>query len=103
MTTNGAQLYPVFRKILAEEKELEKTVQAIQGLESGIIKIGAFSSVCINWLPDILRNYSKQFPNIAVSLTQGNFSDISQHALGEELIWVYFAPFRKKCQSHWNS
>lgn len=85
LTTNGAQLYPIFRKILAEETELEKTVQAIQGLESGVIKIGAFSSVCINWLPDILRNYAKQFPNIAVSLTQDNFSDISQHVAYEEL------------------
>lgn len=60
-------------------------MQAIQGLESGVIKIGAFSSVCINWLPDILRNYAKQFPNIAVSLTQDNFSDISQHVAYEEL------------------
>ena len=83
LTTNGAQLYPIFRKILAEETELEKTVQAIQGLESGVIKIGAFSSVCINWLPDILRNYAKQFPNIAVSLTQDNFSDIRQHVAYE--------------------
>lgn len=85
LTANGTKLYPVFRKILAEEKELEKTVHAIQGLESGVIKIGAFSSVCINWLPDILRNYSKQFPKIDISLTQGNFSEISQRVEYEDL------------------
>jgi len=85
LTANGQKLYPILRKIIAEEKELEKAVQSIQGLESGIIKIGAFSSVCINWLPDILRNYSGHFPNIDISLTQGNFSEISQLVEYEEL------------------
>ena len=85
LTSNGQKLYPILRKIIAEEKELEKAVQSIQGLESGIIKIGAFSSVCINWLPDILRNYSGHFPNIDISLTQGNFSEISQLVEYEEL------------------
>lgn len=85
LTSSGEKIYPVLRKIIAEEKELEKNVQAIRGLESGIIKIGAFSSVCINWLPDILRNFSKKHPNIEIALTQSNFSDISQLVEYEEL------------------
>lgn len=85
LTTNGEKLYPNLRRILAEERELNKTVAAIQGLEAGLIKIGAFSSVCINWLPDILRTYSKKYPEISVDLTQGNFSTISQRVEYEEL------------------
>ncbi|GAK31130.1 transcriptional regulator [Weissella oryzae SG25] len=85
LTTNGKKLYPNLRRILAEERELNKTVAAIQGLEAGLIKIGAFSSVCINWLPDILRTYSKKYPEISVDLTQGNFSTISQRVEYEEL------------------
>lgn len=76
LTANGQRLWPLIQEVRNGEKKLQETVAEINGLQAGHLKIGAFSSVCISWLPTIINQFKQQYPNVVISLTQGNFNQI---------------------------
>ncbi len=59
------------------------------GLEKGSVNIGAFSSVCLKWLPDILQGFAKEYPNIEVSVLQGDYDDVL-HWVKEGIVDIGF-------------
>ncbi|WP_412989522.1 LysR family transcriptional regulator [Pediococcus siamensis] len=78
LTPDGAQILPVIQHILNSEAQLQQVADQIRGLNSGTIRIGAFSSVCINWLPTIIQRFKKKYPGVEVTITQGTFSEIAE-------------------------
>ena len=52
LTSEGAQLLPFVRKILSQQQALEGQIGRMNGLETGVVRIGTFASVAIHWLPD---------------------------------------------------
>ena len=48
----------------------------INGLKSGLIRIGAFSSVATHWLPNIIREFQKKYPGIDYELVLGDYTEI---------------------------
>jgi Transcriptional regulator len=41
------------------------------------VRLGAFSSVCINWLPPIIQNFKQDYPQIDINVEQADFSSIA--------------------------
>ncbi|AMV60460.1 LysR family transcriptional regulator [Pediococcus damnosus] len=80
ITPDGQQILPVVQNILNSEAQLQQVADQIRGLNLGTVRIGAFSSVCINWLPSIIQHFKKKYPGVDVSITQGTFSEIAEMA-----------------------
>lgn len=78
VTKNGEILLPMIERILNQERQLLATAAKIQGLQGGQIRIGAISSVCIAWLPTIIRRFAKTYPDVEITLIQGSFAEIEQ-------------------------
>ncbi|GAF41908.1 cysb-like cys regulon transcriptional activator [Agrilactobacillus composti DSM 18527 = JCM 14202] len=78
LTADGQRILPIVQQILNTENRLVQEANDIKGLNAGLVRIGAFSSVCINWLPDIIRSFHKQYPQIEIQLIQGTFNDIAE-------------------------
>lgn len=53
-------------------------VDALNGLQSGIIRIGTFSSVATHWLPNIIKEFQKDYPNIDYELLLGDYTEIEE-------------------------
>lgn len=84
LTSAGEKILPIVREILNTEDKLLEEASKINGLAQGKLRIGAFSSVCINWLPDMINTFKKLYPEIEVSVWQGNFNEVvEQIKLGE--------------------
>ncbi|WP_268912170.1 LysR family transcriptional regulator [Lentilactobacillus sp. SPB1-3] len=78
LTENGKTILPIIQDILNSQKRLEQEADNINGLNSGSIRIGAFSSVCINWLPPIIQEFKRNYPKIDISVYQSGFDQIVQ-------------------------
>jgi DNA-binding transcriptional LysR family regulator len=76
LTDNGEQLLPTIREILKWNEHLEQEVAAIHGIEMGTIRIGTFTSVSVNWLPSILKEFQHDFPKIDFKIMEGNYRQI---------------------------
>ena len=59
LTTAGEQLLPYARALLEDYQKLQSHVDLLNGLQTGVIRIGSFSSVAINWLPNIFAEFQK--------------------------------------------
>ncbi|WP_281164790.1 LysR family transcriptional regulator [Liquorilactobacillus sicerae] len=99
LTQDGEKILPVIQDILNDEAKLAEEAARINGLNQGRIRIGAFSSVCINWLPDIIRSFKKSFPEIELSVTQGNFNAVAEQVrIGTIDIGFSALPIKEKLE-----
>ncbi|HIW48694.1 MAG TPA: LysR family transcriptional regulator [Firmicutes bacterium] len=78
LTGAGEKLLPYFQALCAAHQNLEDEIHALVGLDSGLIRIGTFSSAATHWLPNIIREFQKQFPNIDYELLIGEYGEIEQ-------------------------
>lgn len=81
LTSDGKQLLPYAKSVCQEYEKLQMQVDALNGMESGLIRIGTFSSVATQWLPRILRSFQKDYPNIEFELLMGDYPDMEQWTL----------------------
>src|SRR5690606_10469120 len=52
----------------------------MQGLESGLIRIGTISSVSASWLPKLMKDFKEIYPSVQFQLQQGGeYSEIVQY------------------------
>lgn len=77
LTPDGQSVQPLIQAIINAEDRLEQAAANIKGLNAGSVRLGAFSSVCINWLPPIIQNFKQDYPNIAINVEQADFTDIA--------------------------
>ncbi len=76
LTSAGEQMLPYVRKLLNEYDNLEGQVNKMNGLETGIVRIGTFASVAINILPDIFAHLKVEYPGIEYELLLGDYNEI---------------------------
>lgn len=76
LTSAGEQILPLARTILNDFQALEGCVDQINGIQSGIVRIGTFSSVAINWLPDIFAELQKDYPGIDYEMLLGDYTEV---------------------------
>lgn len=78
LTSEGMILLPRAKRIISEYEELQAQVNEINGLQSGLIRIGTFSSVATHRLPEIIKAFQKDFPNIEYELLMGTYAEIEE-------------------------
>ncbi|WP_269502242.1 LysR family transcriptional regulator [Burkholderia sp. IMCC1007] len=78
LTAGGEALLPAVREVLQSNEKLEQQASKLLGLESGTVRIGAFSSVSVAWLPKIIRSFADLYPNIEVVIEQGGYDDVAE-------------------------
>ncbi len=54
----------------------------MNGIETGIVRIGTFSSVVINWLPNIFTALQRDYPGIGYEMLLGDYDEI-EHWINE--------------------
>ena len=77
LTNYGEHLLPYVNAVLNSDESLQQVVAEMNGLKTGIEKIGVFSSVCTNWLPDILLTFKEKYSDIKLEIYQGTYSDVA--------------------------
>lgn len=78
LTSDGMKLLPFAKNLCSEYQKLQTQVDELNGLQSGLIRIGTFSSVATHWLPNIIREFQKDYPNIDYELLLGDYTEIEE-------------------------
>lgn len=76
LTSDGMQLLPYAKEVVAAFERLHAEIDARNGLQAGLIRIGTFSSVATHWLPNIIQEFQKDYPNIEYELLLGDYTEI---------------------------
>ncbi len=78
LTNEGERLAPAVRNLLNSAEQLKQTASAIRGLDSGTVRIGAFTSVAVHWLPPVLKEFQRDYPKVDLRLLNGDYHDVEQ-------------------------
>lgn len=76
LTSDGMKLLPHAKSVCVEYEKLQMEIDELNGLQSGLIRIGTFSSVATHWLPNIIKEFQKVYPNIDYELLLGDYAEI---------------------------
>ena len=76
LTHVGETLYPLIRQVLSADESITRAVDEIKGVQRGKVRIGAFNSVCVSWLPQIAEDYRRRYPGVDIEIHQGTYSDV---------------------------
>jgi len=81
LTSDGFMLLPFAQNVCNEHQKLLIRVDELNGLQSGLIRIGTFSSVATHWLPNIIKKFQMEYPNIDYELLLGDYTEIENWIL----------------------
>ncbi len=78
LTSDGMRLLPCAKSVCTEYEKLQMEVDELNGLQAGLIRIGTFSSVATHWLPNMIKEFQKTYPNIDYELLLGDYREIEK-------------------------
>lgn len=78
LTPEGERMYPSVQRAVLQYQAMRRTADEIRGLDSGVVRIGTVSSVSCHWLPEIIRAFWQEYPNIQIVLHQGDYTSIPE-------------------------
>lgn len=76
ITSDGLKILPHVQNVCNAQKKLLIEIEEMHGLKSGLIRIGTFSSVATHWLPNIIKSFQRDYPNIEFELLLGDYTEI---------------------------
>ena len=68
LTAEGSDLLPWMQNVCNSERQLEMRLAELKHLESGIVRVAAFTSTAIQWFPGIAKRFLAQHPGIDLQL-----------------------------------
>lgn len=76
LTSDGMKLLPFVKSVCAEYELLQTEINELNGIQSGLIRIGTFSSAATHWLPNIIKAFQHDYPDIDYELLLGDYTEI---------------------------
>lgn len=71
LSEEGRILLPAILQIQQGSEQLEQRAAALRGLTRGKIRIGAFTSLSVGWLPEIIRLFQTRYSAVEIELIEG--------------------------------
>lgn len=81
LTSDGLKLLPFVQNVCSEYQKLQSQVDELNGLQTGLIRVGTISSTATHWLPAIIQEFQKDYPNIDYELLLGDYTEIENWIL----------------------
>ena len=78
LSQNGKALLPEIYNLIRLQDRITQEKQEILGVKKGTVRIGAFNSVTMKWLPGIMDSFKEKYPGINVEVMQGKYSEVSE-------------------------
>ncbi len=84
LSKDGQELYPKLVSLLNAEAEILRAAHVISESKSNHLRIGTFSSISQNMLPEILRGFRALHPDISISIAvEDSLQDWTQRGLAD--------------------
>lgn len=78
LTHEGRELLPLIRSVVNDYRVLQEKTKELQGMNSGEIRVGTMNSVSNFWLPKMIKEFQKIYPEVRFTLLQGEYTSIAE-------------------------
>ena len=99
-TAAGERLLPLVQDFLRSGRRLEEQMAAQSGLKRENIRVGAYSSICMHWLPTIVQQFRADWPDVSVDIRMGSVEEMYRW-LQEDKVDLSFASRQDRGRYDW--
>ncbi len=76
LTEDGFTILPLVRDYLRQEQLIEQTASDINGMVRGSVRIAAYPSITIHWLPAVIRAFQEDYPQVEIRMMEGTRAEL---------------------------
>ena len=85
LSTAGKMVLESAEKVLSELENTELSIKKYVSGQSGVIRLATQCYTCYHWLPTLLRNFKKEFPNIEIEILHKNDTEVENQVMNGEI------------------
>ena len=100
LTPDGEILLPAVREFLEKENRIYELAAEVKGLLVGSVTIAAYSSISTHWLPEVIRDFEQDYPQIEIRLMEGIRQEVSRW-LDEKKADIGFLSYQEPMPYEW--
>lgn len=100
LTAAGERLLPGIQELIRASRRLESQIAAQAGGGRECIRVAAYSSICMHWLPTIVQQFRWAYPDVSVDIRMGSVEEIYRW-LQEGTVDLSFASRQERWRCGW--
>lgn len=93
LTMEGKELYPFIEHTIYQYQAMQERAREIQGLKTGIIRVGTISSITCHWMPQLIKGFKEQYPNVQFLFHQGDYTLIPEWIRTGAIDFGFITPY----------
>lgn len=94
LTNEAKSLIPSIRALLNAAEVVSQEIAFLKGAQKGTIKIGTYLSCSIHWIPKIIREFQRKYPDIIFKVIEGSEGDLADW-IQERRVDIGFISYQK--------
>ncbi len=98
LTDEGRLVYNAIKRVVEDNERVFSLARQINEYNDSTIRVGAFKSIAMNWLPHIIKEFGKICPNANFVISDGPYSEIEDKIRNKEIdVGFVSLPFDEDC------
>lgn len=96
LTDEGRLIYNAVKKVVEDNERVKELAAQINEYGENTIRIGAFKSIAVNWLPHMMKEFGEFRKNVNFIICDGHYSEIEEKLRNGEIdVGFVSMPFDK--------
>ena len=83
LTEEGGRIAPAVREFLQANARLDSVIEQVASSRTEIIRVSAYASIAMHWLPGIIQRFREECPDVDVDIRMADHVDVPYELLAQ--------------------
>ena len=83
LTEEGERVAPAIREFLQANARLDSVIEQVASSRTEIIRVSAYASIAMHWLPGIIQRFREECPDVDVDIRMADHVDVPYELLAQ--------------------
>ena len=83
LTEEGERIAPAVREFLQANARLDSVIEQVASSRTEIIRVSAYASIAMHWLPGIIQRFREECPDVDVDIRMADHVDVPDELLAQ--------------------
>lgn len=83
LTEEGERIAPAVREFLQANARLDSVIEQVASSRTEIIRVSAYASIAMHWLPSIIQRFREECPDVDVDIRMADHVDVPYELLAQ--------------------
>ena len=83
LTEEGERIAPAVREFLQANARLDSVIEQVASSRTEIIRVSAYASIAMHWLPGIIQRFREECPDVDVDIRMADHLDVPYELLAQ--------------------